>query len=196
MSRLIRRILMVGLTVMFIGVGVNSFAGTTGYFANADGTVVIPAYLVINEHPDFYYQDFTGEGFLKNDGVVALECEKPVVKAVVKAIVINAGALFDFDKSTIREGDMPVLDKLASFLNVNTDIRIKIAGHTCNIGTNMYNARLSEARADAVKTYFVDKGVDAGRMETVGFGENQPAFDNDTRENRAKNRRVEVTQFD
>lgn len=187
MTKLFKRMFVGVLMMLFVSVSAN--AGFVGYFSN--NTMVVPAYLITTEHADLYYQDFTGDGFLENDGVVALECEK----AVVKTIVINAGALFDFDEATIREGDVPVLDILASFLNAHPEVNVKVAGHTCSIGSDEYNQVLSEKRADAVEAYFVDRGVSADRIESAGFGETQPAFDNNTRDNRAKNRRVEITTW-
>ncbi|PZO31710.1 MAG: flagellar motor protein MotB, partial [Betaproteobacteria bacterium] len=65
-------------------------------------------------------------------------------------------------------------------------------GHTDSIGSDAYNQKLSERRAQAVKDYMVSKGVAADRIQIKGMGESQPVADNKTKEGRAKNRRVEI----
>ena len=65
-------------------------------------------------------------------------------------------------------------------------------GHTDSIGSDKYNNRLSQRRADSVKAYLVSKGIEPNRIYTEGKGEKQPIADNKTREGRAKNRRVEI----
>ena len=68
-----------------------------------------------------------------------------------------------------------------------------VAGHTCNIGTDQYNQRLSERRANSVRQYLVSKGIDANRLSAVGYGESRPKYSNDTEETRRLNRRVEIS---
>ena len=65
-------------------------------------------------------------------------------------------------------------------------------GHTDSVGSDAYNQKLSVRRAEAVKAYLVNKGVDKARVYTEGKGESQPVADNKTKEGRAKNRRVEI----
>jgi Outer membrane protein and related peptidoglycan-associated (lipo)proteins len=73
------------------------------------------------------------------------------------------------------------------------DVEMVIAtGHTDSIGTEAYNQKLSERRANAVKAYLVSKGVPASKITTLGKGETQPVATNKTKEGRAKNRRVDV----
>jgi len=100
--------------------------------------------------------------------------------------------LFDFDKSVIKEKYYPDLDDVARVLNENPDLRVELRGHTCWIGTNKYNQKLSERRAKAVVEYLRRKGIDPSRLNWAGYGESQPAFPNTSREGRIKNRRVEV----
>jgi len=100
--------------------------------------------------------------------------------------------LFDFDKSVIKAKYYPDLDDVARVLNENPDLRVELRGHTCWIGTNKYNQKLSERRAKAVVEYLRNKGIDPSRLSWRGYGETQPAFPNTTKEGRIKNRRVEV----
>jgi len=88
-----------------------------------------------------------------------------------------------------------MLDEAASILKKNPDLKVEIDGHTDSTGPAAYNMKLSENRAKAVMDYFVAKGIDPKRLATKGFGLTRPAASNDTKEGRAKNRRVELTPF-
>ncbi len=82
-----------------------------------------------------------------------------------------------------------------SILKSRPDLRLAIEGHTDNQGDDAHNQDLSNRRAQAVKAYLVDMHeVDAGRLQTAGFGEGQPVADNSSPEGRAQNRRVELVR--
>lgn len=98
---------------------------------------------------------------------------------------------FDFDKSRIKSAHEPQFQEIAQVLRDNPDISLSVEGHTCWIGTEVYNEGLSERRANAVKTKFVDEyGIDPGRITTQGFGESRPVADNTTLAGRRLNRRA------
>ena len=98
---------------------------------------------------------------------------------------------FDFGKSTIRENSFPALDKLAKTLVEAKNWKIDIDGHTDDKGSDSFNQKLSQDRANAVKSYLVSKGVTADTIIATGFGETKPIVKNDTDANRERNRRVE-----
>jgi outer membrane protein OmpA-like peptidoglycan-associated protein len=100
--------------------------------------------------------------------------------------------LFDFDKSVIKPKYYPDLDEVARVLKENPDLNVEIQGHTCWVGTKKYNQGLSERRAKSVVKYLKDKGIDPARLDWKGYGELRPAFPNDKREGRIKNRRVQI----
>jgi len=77
-------------------------------------------------------------------------------------------------------------------MNENPTLKLKIEGHTDNAGNDDANMKLSEDRAEAVKTYLVSKGISADRITAEGFGETMPIADNGTAAGRTKNRRVEI----
>ncbi len=104
-----------------------------------------------------------------------------------------AVVMYGFDSAEIKSEAFPMLDEAVSILKKNPELKVEIDGHTDNIGSAAYNMNLSERRAKAVMEYFVDKGVEAERLTTKGFGLTTPAVSNDTKEGRAKNRRVELT---
>jgi OOP family OmpA-OmpF porin len=100
--------------------------------------------------------------------------------------------LFDFDKAIIKSKYYKDLDEVVRVLKDNPYLNVEIQGHTCNIGTDRYNQRLSERRAKAVKDYFMKKGIPKERLSSIGYGEKKPAFSNQTKDGRRQNRRVEL----
>ena len=104
-----------------------------------------------------------------------------------------AVVLFGFDSAEIKSEAYPMLDEASAILKKNTELNVEIDGHTDNIGPAEYNIKLSERRANAIMEYFISKGIDAKRLTIKGFGLTKPAASNDTKEGRAKNRRVELT---
>ncbi len=105
--------------------------------------------------------------------------------------IIFRNILFDFDKSNIKPESYQILDEVTEYLKANADIKMEVQGHTDSVGTAEYNLKLSDRRAASVKKYLVDKGVEADRLKTKGYGLTKPVVSNDTEENRAMNRRVE-----
>jgi len=122
--------------------------------------------------------------------------EPPVVQpppVVLSRVVLHADTFFDFDKSSLKPEGRQVLDQVAEQVNTLREVEGVIAiGHTDSTGSDVYNQRLSERRAEAVKTYLVSKGVDANHIQTEGKGKTMPAASNATRAGRAQNRRVEI----
>ena len=116
----------------------------------------------------------------------------PAPQSVRQAVVIQADALFDFDKSVLRpDGRKSIDDALAKLKGVDVEMVIA-TGHTDSIGSDAYNQKLSERRAAAVKDYLVSKGIPAAKITTIGKGESQPVATNKTAEGRQKNRRVDI----
>lgn len=105
---------------------------------------------------------------------------------------IIEGLFFDTNKADIKPVFSPKLDALVDVLNNNALMKLEIAGHTDNIGTQSYNQVLSEKRAAAVMHYLVDKGIDQDRLVSKGYNFSKPVASNDTAEGRSKNRRVEL----
>lgn len=108
--------------------------------------------------------------------------------------VLEQDYLFDFNKFDIKKQYYPILDDIVKVMNENPTMKVQLEGHTDSVGSDAYNQKLSERRANAVKDYLVKKGkIKADRLTTKGFGEKKPIADNKTKEGRAKNRRVELT---
>ena len=99
---------------------------------------------------------------------------------------------FGFDDATFTSNSYNELNKLEKLLAENSGLQVELAGHTDKIGTRAYNIALSKKRANAVINFLVNKGIDARRLTSLGFGETKPlASNDDEKEGRALNRRVE-----
>ncbi|MCX7743060.1 MAG: OmpA family protein [Flavobacteriales bacterium] len=141
------------------------------------------------------------EGYLfhsENFDLIIPEGYKEVVKIIylekVKAgtkLTLN-NVFFDFDKSDLKPESTVELNRAIELLNKYPNLKIEIAGHTDNIGNDSYNQKLSERRAIAVRDYLVKNGFPENRIvKVVGYGSKINLESNDTKEGRAKNRRVE-----
>jgi OmpA-OmpF porin, OOP family len=107
-------------------------------------------------------------------------------------VTLTSAVLFPFDDATLRDESEKHLAQLADGLMETKERDLIIEGHTDTTGPHEYNVELSQKRAEAVKDYLVKQGYDANRISTKGLGEERPLAPNDTVENRATNRRVEI----
>ncbi len=105
------------------------------------------------------------------------------------------GVYFETNSATIQSESYPRLDRVVEYMTHKPSARIRVAGHTDNVGNRRTNQRLSEARAQAVREYLVSHGIDGGRVEAVGHGDEQPVASNDTEEGRQQNRRIEAVEL-
>jgi outer membrane protein OmpA-like peptidoglycan-associated protein len=118
---------------------------------------------------------------------------KPVaVPPRPKRVIVLQGANFAFDSAELTPEVRATLDENAAVLERETDVKVRIEGHTDSIGTEAYNQKLSERRAKAIEEFLISKGVSADRLEIVGYGPSNPIAPNNTKEGRAMNRRVEL----
>jgi len=102
---------------------------------------------------------------------------------------------FKFATAEIVGADpIPVLEEVARIMKEHPDVQVEIHGHTDSIGSDESNQSLGLKRADAVKQYLVNKGVEADRLIPKTFGEAKPIDTNDTELGRARNRRIEFHQ--
>jgi outer membrane protein OmpA-like peptidoglycan-associated protein len=100
--------------------------------------------------------------------------------------------LFDTGAAQLQPGAYDRLRSLATTLNNYPKSTVIIKGHTDSQGGDSFNQRLSEDRADRVRTYLISEGVGASRISAIGFGETMPVSTNSTEAGRSQNRRVEV----
>ncbi len=105
------------------------------------------------------------------------------------------GIQFDFESTALKPSSRPALEAILSYLQDNPATRILLEGHTDNSGDAAYNMLLSRQRAESVKNWLVNGGINDGRIETVGRGETQPIADNGTEAGMAANRRVDIVKL-
>jgi OmpA-OmpF porin, OOP family len=99
---------------------------------------------------------------------------------------------FDTDKASLRPDSFTQLKELLEYLQRHDDVKIEIAGHTDNVGTDAHNLKLSQDRANTIRTYLISKGIKAIRLVAKGYGASEPVADNNTDNGRQLNRRTEV----
>jgi len=123
--------------------------------------------------------------------------EKGRVSLEKGAIKISERIYFETGRAEIQQRSHSLLDEIAQVVIANPKLKkVRIEGHTDNVGNDMGNLKLSQARAEAVRQYLVKAGVSADRLDARGFGESYPLVSNDTEDGRAKNRRVEFIIVD
>ncbi|MEC7267225.1 MAG: DUF5723 family protein [Bacteroidota bacterium] len=149
------------------------------------------------------YPDTDGDGLNdmedecpKTFGLIELQgC--PKVEEEVKEVLDTAfnNLSFNTGNAIILEESYASLEKLVEVLSADSTFKLRIEGHTDDVGTESMNTILSQNRAQAVANYLIEKGIEETRLEVEGYGETKPVVPNDSPENRAINRRVELTIF-
>lgn len=114
-------------------------------------------------------------------------------KETARGLIMNmSDVLFDFNKYTLKPEAREKLAKVSGILLAYPGLKLQIEGYTDNIGSDEYNQKLSEQRADSVKDYLVSQSVPDNEISAAGYGKNDPIADNSTSSGRAQNRRVQL----
>jgi outer membrane protein OmpA-like peptidoglycan-associated protein len=199
--------------------------GNTVIFSQKGDTVEVSANRTIHSFllgPGVYVSHITSEGYFdkeiemivkgeigKNLYTVELNKkvipEKPIeakdsVTVVddfgdIKNTVEGISVKFSFKKFDLTPRAYGILDRVVELVREDKNIKLIVIGHTCSIGTYEYNQELSERRAENVKEYLIGRGISPDRISTEAYGETRPIADNDTEENRKKNRRVQFILY-
>ncbi len=111
----------------------------------------------------------------------------------VRGLIVNmSDVLFDTGSYTLKPGAREKLAKISGILLAYPALKVQVEGHTDSVGSDEFNQRLSEQRAESVREYLVDQQVPANAVTAFGFGNSRPVATNDTAEGRQQNRRVEL----
>jgi outer membrane protein OmpA-like peptidoglycan-associated protein len=114
-------------------------------------------------------------------------------RETARGLIVNmSDVLFDTGKFTLKPGAREKLAKISGIILAHPGLTITVEGHTDSVGGDDYNMKLSEDRANAVRTYLVSQGLDSGIVTAQGFGKTRPVADNSTAAGRQQNRRVEM----
>ncbi len=105
------------------------------------------------------------------------------------------GIPFDFDKATQQQASGKQLHDVLTLLHTNPDLRLEIQGHTDSDGSADYNLQLSQRPAESVRQYLLLFGIEASRLQAKGYGESMPIVPNNSEDNKAKNRRVDLVRL-
>ena len=146
------------------------------------------------------WPDTDGDGVLDKDDLCPevagpasnKGCPEPDEKEQKQLNQYAKTILFDTGKATIKFQSAEVLNQILNVLKKYPNSRFRIEGHTDSVGKKAKNMILSQNRADAVKVYLIQGGIDASRLESQGFGPEKPVADNKTKAGREQNRRVEI----
>lgn len=179
-------------TTSFISVDV----GALYYFSKGAPSQYCQLYSGINANvPEFDYE--------RIENIVKKHIPREVVKeVVVKVPVVTkdnwvlVGCTFGFNKATLKKEAQPILWHATQVLLSNPDLKVEVQGYTDGIGSDNYNVKLSEKRAQAVKNYLVARGIASDRLVVKGYGKANPVASNQTADGRALNRRIEFKVID
>ncbi|MCK0161307.1 OmpA family protein [Allomuricauda sp. F6463D] len=146
------------------------------------------------------WPDADGDGVLDKDdqcpevaGTVANNGCPEVTEEVQKQLNDYARTiLFDTGKSSIKAESTSVMVDIIQILNEYPNAQFTVEGHTDSVGSESLNQKLSEERANSVRSFLIDKGISSSRLTAIGYGEAKPIATNNTRAGRAQNRRVEI----
>jgi outer membrane protein OmpA-like peptidoglycan-associated protein len=117
----------------------------------------------------------------------------PIKKEIVEKVNYAAKKIFfAVGSEKILPASYSALNNVVAILRTDSTLKLVVEGHTDNVGKPASNLTLSQKRADAVKHYLIQKGLDASRLEAIGYGQDKPVDDNSKPEGRAANRRVEL----
>lgn len=171
------------------------------YSAKANGKGVCNVYA----NPDLYNVDVEAKGYLpledkldiRNTAKGGKYIYNLTLVKIEKGLVFKfAGINFETNSDVLTKTANETLNKLAPIFIDNPKMQVEVAGHTDNVGDAESNKALSLKRANAVAAYLKDKGVLDKQIVTAGYGQEKPITDNDSADNRLKNRRVEFTVLD
>ena len=127
-----------------------------------------------------------------SDGRGGTATSSCTVNVAQREVIAFEDVHFAFDRFNLSPEALKILDAAVAKLQADPSINVTIEGHTDSIGTSEYNLALGERRGNSVRDYLTKRGIAAGRMRTVSYGEERPIATNDTAAGRAMNRRAHL----
>ena len=148
---------------------------------------------------DSYEIDVAKKGYTYSSTKVDVSKSKKTQKLNIKLDLLTKDTkmtfkniTFEINSSELNTASYAELDRIIEFLKLNDNVKIELSAHTDDLGSEWYNMRLSEKRAQMAAKYLTDNGISERMIRTKGYGESKPIVPNTSDENRAQNRRVEI----
>lgn len=164
-------------------------SNSEGYYEACD--VPFGTYNLSGTKKGYMYNFVEGVVVTPEDVDEGVSQDIELLKFVVGAKIVLKNIYYDVAKATLRDESVAELDRLITIMEQNPTLVVEIGGHTDSDGSESYNQRLSQARAQSVVDYLLDASIPEERLEAKGYGEVEPIAKNDTKENKQLNRRTE-----
>ena len=174
-----------------LGFPINTNGDEINFFVAADGKTAFISSQREGGKGGYDIYTFELPEEIRSDSANYLAIVDVVELAPGDAVVLQ-NIQFEYNSAALTEDSEAGIQMLTEFLQRNPQLKVELAGHTDNVGSDSYNLKLSSERAEVVKQALVNKGIDATRLTAKGYGATQPLVPNDSEEHRAMNRRTEM----
>ena len=178
-----------------LGFPINTSGDEINFFVAADGKTAFISSQREGGNGGYDIYTFELPEEIRSDSANYLASVDVTELAPGDAVVLQ-NIQFEYNSSALTNDSRPGIQMLTEFLQRNPELRVELAGHTDNVGSDSYNLKLSSERAETVRDALIANGIDASRLTAKGYGVSQPIAPNDTEEHRALNRRTEMILID
>ena len=178
-------------TPVNLGFPINTSGDEINFFVAADGKTAFISSQREGGNGGFDIYTFELPEEIRSDSANYLSTVD-VVELVPGDALILQNIQFEYNSSALTEDSGAGILMLADFLRRNPDLKVELAGHTDDVGSEQYNLKLSADRAEVVRQALMDNGIDENRLMARGYGASQPLVPNDNEEHRSLNRRTEM----
>ena len=178
-------------TPVNLGFPINTSGDEINFFVAADGKTAFISSQREGGNGGYDIYTFELPEEIRSDSANYLATVDVVELAPGDAVILQ-NIQFEYNSSALTDDSQHGIQMLTEFLQRNLDLRVELAGHTDNVGTDSYNLRLSKERAETVRNALIANGIEESRLTAKGYGASQPMAPNDTEEHRALNRRTEM----
>ena len=178
-------------TPVNLGFPINTSGDEINFFVAADGKTAFISSQREGGNGGYDIYTFELPEEIRSDSANYLATVDVVELAPGDAVILQ-NIQFEYNSSALTDDSQHGIQMLTEFLQRNLDLRVELAGHTDNVGTESYNLKLSEERAETVRNALIANGIEESRLTAKGYGASQPMAPNDTEEHRALNRRTEM----
>jgi outer membrane protein OmpA-like peptidoglycan-associated protein len=174
-----------------LGFPINTQGDEINFFVAADGKTAFISSQRDGGRGGYDIYTFELPEEIRSDSANYLSTVDVVELAPGDAVVLQ-NIQFEFNSSALTEDSQTGIRMLTDFLKRNPELKVELAGHTDNVGSESYNLKLSTERAESVRSALMTSGIEGERLTAKGYGASRPVAPNDTDEHRALNRRTEM----